>query len=55
MKVTDTNGTLLFKSKDSRMLRDKEVLLSAQGPAVGTLQKKMISLVRACAGVWACL
>lgn len=47
MHISDTNGTLLFKSKDSRMLRDKEILYAAQGNAVGCLQKKMMSLVRA--------
>ena len=47
VKICDLQGQLLFYSKDKRFGRDHETIFEAGGNPVGTLQKKMLSMVRA--------
>ena len=47
VKIADLNGQLLFYSKDKRFGRDHETIFEAGGNPVGTLQKKMMSMVSA--------
>jgi len=45
VKIADLDGNLLFYSKDTRFGRDHETIYEAGGNPVGTLQKKMMSMV----------